>query len=186
MALVHYPVRNKTGRTVATSVTNLDIHDISRSCATYGVKRFYVVTPLQEQRKVVRETMDYWVRGPGVKWNRDRKTALSRVEVVQNIAEIIDDLGVVETIATSARHYPGSVSFENFSLSMEKNEVNRLLLLGTGWGLSRSLVKSCDHVLEPVTGKGRYNHLSVRSAAAIMLDRLYHGGFGKGLNYEDD
>jgi hypothetical protein len=29
-----------------------------------------------------------------------------------------------------------------------------------------------DYILDPLVGSGNYNHLSVRSAVAIMLDRL--------------
>ena len=47
-----------------------------------------------------------------------------------------------------------------------------LLLLGTGWGLTEECFASADLILEPIAGNGTYNHLSVRSAAAIMLDRL--------------
>jgi len=47
-----------------------------------------------------------------------------------------------------------------------------LLLFGTAWGLASSVTGESDHVLEPVTGPGNYNHLSVRSAAAVILDRL--------------
>jgi hypothetical protein len=49
-----------------------------------------------------------------------------------------------------------------------------LLLFGTGWGLTNEMLAECDFVLEPIAGLGKnsYNHLSVRSAAAIILDRL--------------
>jgi hypothetical protein len=47
-----------------------------------------------------------------------------------------------------------------------------LLLLGTGWGLSDDCFEAADFILEPIAGAGTYNHLSVRSAAAILLDRL--------------
>ena len=47
-----------------------------------------------------------------------------------------------------------------------------LLLLGTGWGLAKEVMESADYRLKPVSGYTNYNHLSVRSAAAIMLDRL--------------
>jgi hypothetical protein len=45
-------------------------------------------------------------------------------------------------------------------------------LLGTGWGLTEAVLSQSDYVLEAVEGQGDYNHLSVRSAAAIILDRL--------------
>jgi hypothetical protein len=46
-----------------------------------------------------------------------------------------------------------------------------LMLFGTGWGLTREVKDGSDYVLAPIEGKG-YNHLSVRSAVAIILDRL--------------
>ncbi|HEY6838272.1 MAG TPA: RNA methyltransferase, partial [Geobacteraceae bacterium] len=47
-----------------------------------------------------------------------------------------------------------------------------LLVFGTGWGLTEELFERADLVLRPIKGPGSYNHLSVRSAAAIILDRL--------------
>jgi len=47
-----------------------------------------------------------------------------------------------------------------------------LLLFGTGWGLEKNIIKEADYVLDPVEGVGEYNHLPVRAAIAIILDRL--------------
>ncbi len=47
-----------------------------------------------------------------------------------------------------------------------------LIILGTGWGLTETIFSQSDYVLEAVEGYTDYNHLSVRSAAAIILDRL--------------
>jgi hypothetical protein len=47
-----------------------------------------------------------------------------------------------------------------------------LLVLGTGWGLTPEILSRGDVYLEPISGVESYNHLSVRAAAAIMLDRL--------------
>ena len=47
-----------------------------------------------------------------------------------------------------------------------------LLVLGTGWGLTNEVMSACSYVLRPIYGAGEYNHLSVRSAASIMFDRL--------------
>jgi hypothetical protein len=33
-------------------------------------------------------------------------------------------------------------------------------------------MEQADYILEPIYGPGEYNHLSVRSAVAIILDRL--------------
>jgi hypothetical protein len=47
-----------------------------------------------------------------------------------------------------------------------------VLLFGTAWGLADEILEAADHRLAPINGKGAYNHLAVRSAVAIILDRL--------------
>ena len=47
-----------------------------------------------------------------------------------------------------------------------------LLLLGTAWGLAPEVLAMADGVLPPIRGVSGFNHLSVRSAAAILFDRL--------------
>ena len=49
-----------------------------------------------------------------------------------------------------------------------------LVVFGTGWGLAPEVIRSADAILEPIRAsiETRYNHLSVRSACAITLDRL--------------
>jgi hypothetical protein len=46
-------------------------------------------------------------------------------------------------------------------------------MFGTGWGMSQELLDRADIFLDPINGPKEYNHLSVRSACAIMLDRLF-------------
>ena len=46
------------------------------------------------------------------------------------------------------------------------------MLFGTGWGLEKSILNEADYVLDSVEGIGEYNHLPVRAAIAIILDRL--------------
>ena len=53
VALVHYPVVNKNQEIIGSAVTNLDIHDIARAGRTFGVGTFYIVTPYQDQQKLV-------------------------------------------------------------------------------------------------------------------------------------
>ena len=55
MALTHYPVVNKNGDIITSAVTNLDLHDISRAARTYGVRSFFVVTPLEDQKALVKK-----------------------------------------------------------------------------------------------------------------------------------
>ena len=47
LALIHYPVLNRMGDIIASAITNLDLHDLARSCRTYGVPACYIVTPLR-------------------------------------------------------------------------------------------------------------------------------------------
>ena len=44
--------------------------------------------------------------------------------------------------------------------------------MGTGFGIEAEAMKKFDYILEPVYGSCDYNHLCVRSAVAIILDRL--------------
>jgi hypothetical protein len=60
LGLVHHPIKNKLGELVTTSVTNLDIHDIARSCRTFGVKKYFIITPFTEQKKLVDSILGHW------------------------------------------------------------------------------------------------------------------------------
>ena len=80
--------------------------------------------------------------------------------------------GVPTLIATSARSLPGAERFAQLRSELDASGEPYLLLLGTGWGLAEEVIERCPRRLEPVTGAGAYNHLSVRAAAAIILDRL--------------
>jgi len=48
-----------------------------------------------------------------------------------------------------------------------------MVLFGTAWGIADELLERADCVLAPILGVSHYNHLSVRGAAAITLDRLF-------------
>jgi hypothetical protein len=47
-----------------------------------------------------------------------------------------------------------------------------VLTFGTAWGLTEEFMTQADYILEPVQAHSDYNHLAVRSAASIILDRL--------------
>lgn len=177
VALLHHPVYDKTGSVVTTSITNIDIHDIARSCRTYGVKAFYVVTPVDGLRGLARKILRHWSEGDGLAYNPNRSEALGRVQLERTLEgaeiDIERNTGKIPIlIASSARQLPRSSSFESVKNSLKASEFPHLLLLGTGWGLTDELVSRCEILLEPITGPDPYNHLSVRAAAAILLDRL--------------
>ncbi|MFT4570731.1 MAG: hypothetical protein ACI8TX_002521 [Hyphomicrobiaceae bacterium] len=181
VALIHHPVVDKLGRTVTSSVTNIDVHDIARSCRTYGARAFYVVTPVDALRGLVRRIMHHWDEGPGRAYNPNRTDALATVRLERTLdgAEIdIERLhGIAPSlIATSARITESGPPMLEFGALRERlNEDSGrpvLMLLGTAWGLAPSVLERCEGLLPPICGPTDYNHLSVRAAAAVLLDRL--------------
>lgn len=184
IALVHYPVYNKHHEVVTSALTNLDQHDIARSSKTFGLERFYIVTPSEEQRKLAERISGHWQQGWGADYNPDRRQALDIVRVTPTIASAVADFQngfskPVKIAITGAARRSGSTSMLSFRKHLEDTDQPYLLLLGTGWGLTDECFATADIILEPIAGNGIYNHLSVRSAAAIMLDRL------KGIERED-
>jgi hypothetical protein len=177
LALVHYPVYNKHHEVVTSALTNLDQHDIARSSKTFGLDRFYIVTPSEEQRKLAERISGHWQQGWGADYNPDRRQALDGVRVVSSVAAAAADFQGrfsqrVKIAVTGAAQRPGSTSLAQFRKLIAETDTPYLLLLGTGWGLTDECFASADLILEPIEGCGTYNHLSVRSAAAIMLDRI--------------
>ena len=177
IALLHYPVYDRQGMVIATALTTLDIHDLARLAKTYGVGGFYLVTPLRSQQELARRLIDHWVRGRGATYNPTRKEALSLVRMADDLEhalkEIEHDRGRrAKTVATAARRYTMARTYEDMNdLLHQQWEDPYVIIFGTGWGLTQEMVERSDYVLEPIGGEG-YNHLSVRTAAAIILDRL--------------
>lgn len=179
VALVHYPIRNKVGETVTTSVTNLDIHDISRSCRTFGIEKYFLVTPLEIQRQLVNDILGHWEQDFANEYNPDRFEALSKAKAVESIQMAINEIKAKEgknplIVVTGANfsEYDGDTS--ELTKRVERENMPCLILFGTGWGLHDEALKLANFKLTPILStKGNYNHLSVRSAVAIYLDRLF-------------
>ena len=177
IALLHYPVYNKHREVVTTALTNLDQHDIARSSKTFGLDRFYIVTPSEEQRKLAERISGHWQEGWGAEYNPDRREALDIVRICPTLDSAIRDFQggfskPVRTSITGAALRERTTALSTFKELLEERDQPYLLLLGTGWGLTEECFSAANIILESITGNGTYNHLSVRSAAAIMLDRL--------------
>jgi hypothetical protein len=176
LGLVHYPVYDKRKDVVATAVTNFDIHDIARCARTYGLEGFYIITPVESQIRLTERLISHWKEGYGATYNPTRKDSLSVVRIARTIEEAEEEISSswgkkVKRVATGASPHPGSVSYREMKERIGDPETPFLMLFGTGWGLTREVKDGADYVLAPIEGKG-YNHLSVRSAVAIILDRL--------------
>lgn len=179
VCLVHYPVLNKFGDQVATAVTNFDIHDICRSARTYGADGYLLVVPQEPQRELVRRIVGFWTDELAKIPHANRKDALSLATVVPTIAEGLDKIRRLEkadplVVITSARELPGidPVSYSELGDTIRTGRRPVVLMFGTGYGLAPAALETADLCLPPIIGPGEWNHLSVRAAAAIVLDRL--------------
>ena len=158
---------------MATCITPFDLHDIARSALTYGIKRYYVVNPFPAQATFAKRFTDFWESSAGANYNITRTEAFERLVIKKDLEEVLADIGPCKLIATTARKRKGQISFKGLSKKIKaKSKDKYLILLGTGWGMTEELFARADMVLEPIVGAGKYNHLSVRGAAAIILDRL--------------
>lgn len=179
VALVHHPVYDRNQRIVTSAVTNLDVHDIARSSATYGLAGYQVITPVAAQRDKVERILAVWQGEMGQSAVDNRVDALSGVRVAPDIDSVIAAIAgghgqrplVVATSARRERDCLGFAALRQRILDLPGQPV--LLLLGTGWGLTSEVVDRADHLLGPINGRPAFNHLSVRSAAAVILDRLF-------------
>ncbi|OFZ20317.1 MAG: hypothetical protein A2Z20_04455 [Bdellovibrionales bacterium RBG_16_40_8] len=178
VGLVHWPCLNQHGEVVCTNVTNFDIHDIARSCRTYGVNQYFIINRVKEQLMFVERVLDHWRVGEGSDHNPRRKTAIRMVKTAETLEDSLKDFKVKPLlIATSAQN---RVDYQNISFGhlrermwFERSQPT-YLVFGTGWGFTDDVIKQCDFVLDPIKGSSAddFRHLSVRAAAAICLDRL--------------
>ena len=181
--LLHYPVFLEGKKTGTSSLTNLDIHDISRISCSYGMGTYYIVTPLPDQLRVLEKVLHHWTQGSGGAGNADRAQALGRVQPAESLDEAVKHMtehyGVRPRLVASTAVWPfgGKASGTEQPL-LTPSQVRSwcehgpvMLCLGTAHGLAPQVLAQCDGILRPVRFLG-YNHLSVRSAAAILADRI--------------
>ncbi len=174
IALIHHPVLDREGAIVTTAMTNLDLHDMSRSARTFGAERFFIVHPIEAQRELALRIVSHWVDGSGRRRIPDRATALEIVSVVPTLADALTELGGDPEVWTTAAKARGGDVLDWSAARARLEAASRpvVILFGTGWGLAPELLERADARLCPVAGAGEYNHLSVRAACAITLDRL--------------
>jgi hypothetical protein len=178
IALVHWPVLDQKGSIVTSAITNLDVHDLARSARTYGCTDYFLVHPVTAQRDLVARICEHWREGSSGRRIPDRKVALALIRTATSLDDAYAQLGGREnvevwvTAARSVSSAPMGAAAARARLEEEGKPV--LLLFGTGWGLAREVIEQADKVLAPIRAKddSGFNHLSVRAACAILLDRL--------------
>lgn len=180
LALVHYPVLDRSGGTVTTAITNLDLHDMARSARTYGAERLFVVHPVAAQRALAERIREHWVSGSGKRRIPDRAVALDVLSVVPSLEDAYAALSSAGrqgielwTTAAASRSLPVT-RFAAARERLERASRPVLITFGTGWGLAPEIISDADVRIEPIRAAADtgYNHLSVRAACAITLDRL--------------
>jgi len=136
-----------------------------------------VVTPLADQQVLVKRIVSHWVKGAGSKYNPKRREALELIRIKNTLKEVVDDIhetygNAPKTVVTSAKYSSENISYSKFREMLNDGRLY-LLIFGTAWGLTKDCIAAADYVLGPVLGNTKYNHLAVRSATAIILDRLF-------------
>jgi hypothetical protein len=173
IALVHHPVLDAQGGIVTSTLTNIDVHDLARSAKTYGCSDFFVVHPIEAQRTLCARIVEHWTTGSSSKRIPDRKDALALVRIVDTLDDAKTALGSDPRVwVTAARTLTRSLSWSDARASLEGGARPVLLVFGTSWGLAPSVIGAADALLAPIDGGAGWNHLSVRAACAIALDRL--------------
>jgi hypothetical protein len=177
IGLVHYPVLSREGKVLATALTGIDMHDIARSARTYGVHNYFVITPLESQQEIAHRIRNYWLT---LKEEDEthRIEALQQVEIVDTLDDSLAHVFKIEgqkplIVGTSARGLDKEVvDYSEMRRRVSDDRGPFFVMFGTGWGLAPEILERVDLMLPPILGPGEYNHLSVRAAAAITLDRL--------------
>jgi hypothetical protein len=174
-ALVHYPVHDRARAVVTSAITNLDLHDISRSSHTYGLSDLFIVHPVAAQRLLAERVREHWISGSGARRIPDRTPAISLLRVVPTLDDALAELGEGARVwVTSAKGSGDLLDYPAARAELEREGPPVLIVFGTGWGLADSVTARADVRLASILGRREdgYNHLSVRAAAAIIFDRL--------------
>jgi Uncharacterized protein conserved in bacteria len=170
-------VYNKEGKIVNTAIANMDIHDIARLAKTYGAQGFYVINPILEQRNLAQEIISHWQEGYGANYNKFRQAAFELIRIKENLSAAFDEIAqesgyVPRTIVTGANFEGDLLKFTELREILQNSNLPFFLIFGTGSGIAAEVVNMADYRLEPIRGQDNYNHLAVRSAVAIVLDRV--------------
>jgi tRNA (guanine37-N1)-methyltransferase len=179
VVLIHHPIKSRMGEIITTSVTNLDIHDIARASRTYGVASYHLVTPIVLQRELVQGVASHWLEGESGERVPERAEALALVRVAESLAAALEAIRAeagkepLVVMTTANARDRGTVSYDDLRVRLATEERPVALCFGTGWGLADELLDRADLLLDPLQATSGYNHLSVRVAVGVALDRLF-------------
>ena len=185
VCLLHSPMVDRNGLEVITAVTNIDIHDIARTCRTYGIKNYYIVNPEDEQERVVASILEHWRLEVSKNYHPARAQALELIKYTRTFQEAYNEIASLcegrkpFVVMPDAKPLEGAWSYKKLREWLPQGDEPLIIVFGTGWGIAPSFYPQVDQFLSPIQisseffSGSRYNHLSVRAAAAIVLDRLF-------------
>lgn len=164
---------NRLGEVISSTVDSFDFFDASRLALTYGVDRMYIVHPEPAQQALVSRLIAH---GQAQGRQDAQRGHFEHSVGVHDLQAAIDDVQArcqcrPKVVATTARSGPPKVGLGSLrdSLSPQRPQ---LWLIGKAWGMTQAVIDGADCVAASIdTGTG-YNHLSVRSALAIYIDRM--------------
>lgn len=173
--LIHHPILDRERAVVTGAITNLDLHDISRSAHTYGLSAFYVAHPIAAQRELATRIREHWLTGSGSRRIPDRVPPMRDLRIVGSLDDALSACGPgVELWVTSANASGACLAHDDARARLSGEGPPVLLAFGTGWGLADEVMSRASELLAPIRSPrdDGFNHLSVRAAAAIIFDRL--------------
>jgi tRNA (guanine37-N1)-methyltransferase len=173
VALVHHPVVDRTGQVITATIDHFDVFDASRLSLTYPIGTVFVVNPEPSQRALAERLIKH---GTDAHRAEDRRGVMHKTTWVPDLQGAIEAIRARDgrrprVIATSARPQPNAIGFAELRAELSRGEPH-LLLVGKASGLAQEALDGADLRLCPIDAGTGYNHLSVRSALAIMIDRL--------------
>ena len=173
--LIHHPIYDRERSVVTGAITNLDLHDISRSAHTYGLAAYYIAHPIAAQRELAERIREHWLTGSGSRRIPDRVPPMRGLRIVPTLDDALASSGPgTELWVTSAKGGEKCLDFAAARARIEDEGPPILITFGTGWGLADEIMQRADWLLAPIRSPRAdgFNHLSVRAAAAITFDRL--------------
>lgn len=173
LALLHHPVRNRHGDVIASQIDEFDVFDGCRLALAYGVRRFWLVNPLDSQRALAERLIRHGTDPGRAEAGR---AVFDQLRHAANLDEVLAATAPRPlVVATSAMPRSPAIGYAALAERLAEGSPC-LLLLGKAWGLAEPAFEAADVCLAPIVGATAYNHLSVRSAMAIILDRLLAPG----------
>ena len=173
--LIHHPILDRERAVVTGAITNLDIHDISRSAHTYGLAAFYIAHPIAAQRELAERIREHWLTGSGSRRIPDRVPPMRGLRIVSSLDDALTACGPgTQLWVTSAQASGKCLSHDAAREQLRGEGPPILIAFGTGWGLADEIMQRADGLLDAIRSPrdDGFNHLSVRAAAAITFDRL--------------